>query len=333
MPATPALPLDAADAEPVLWPDLPIVDPHHHLFRADSSEFSYDYLAPDLIADLDTGHSIVATVFVEVGSAYRTSGPDVERVLGETEFVVDQAALDGRVAKAIVGHVDLAAGPAVGDVLDAHVDLAAGRFRGVRQVNPYDPEAQDARPQVPLLEGVLDQPSFRTGFSELGRRGLSFDAWCYHSNIGHVTSLARAYPDTRIVLDHIGSPLGTGTYRAEPAQVFNDWRTSMQELSLCDNVVVKFGGLGMNVVAAPLYSPLPRSPEQLASDWQPWFAETIESFGSSRVMFESNFPVDRPALGYRDLWSAFKNLVKDFSPDERTALFSENANVVYRLGL
>ena len=75
--------------EPALEPELPIVDPHHHLWVRPG----YRYMLDDFLADTRTGHNIVATVFVEAGSMYRDSGPIEMRPVGETEFVNGMAAI------------------------------------------------------------------------------------------------------------------------------------------------------------------------------------------------------------------------------------------------
>jgi L-fuconolactonase len=69
--------------EEILDPDLPIVDPHHHLWDHPGSR----YLLDELLADVNSGHNIAATVFIQCGSGYRTSGPEEMRPIGESEFV------------------------------------------------------------------------------------------------------------------------------------------------------------------------------------------------------------------------------------------------------
>jgi hypothetical protein len=118
--------------EDVLDPELPILDPHHHLWEHPTNR----YMTEELRADTHSGHNVVRTVFVECGSSYRAEGPEVFRPVGETDFVV-AADPDGFIA-GIVGFADLTA-PDVADVLAAHVEAGAGRFRGIRHVNAFDP--------------------------------------------------------------------------------------------------------------------------------------------------------------------------------------------------
>ena len=121
--------------EPVLEPDQPIVDPHHHLWLRSG----YTYLLPELAEDLASGHNVVATVFAECHSMYRAAGPESQRSLGETEFVRGQAAMSAsgefgstRACDVMFGNVDLTLGAAVGPILEQHIEASGGRFRGVR---------------------------------------------------------------------------------------------------------------------------------------------------------------------------------------------------------
>src|SRR5713226_2102886 len=75
--------------EPVLDPELPIVDPHHHLWIRPG----WRYLLDDLLADINSGHNIVATVYVQARSMYRDSGPVEMRPVGEIEFANGVAAM------------------------------------------------------------------------------------------------------------------------------------------------------------------------------------------------------------------------------------------------
>src|SRR6478752_5200492 len=120
--------------EAALEPDLPIVDPHHHLIdRPESGR----YLLPDLLADIDSGHNVVATVYLEWLSMYRADGPAEMRPVGEIEFANGVAAMSAsggygrtRACSGIVGHADLALGARVKEVLEAMIASGGGRFRG-----------------------------------------------------------------------------------------------------------------------------------------------------------------------------------------------------------
>src|SRR5207244_11406132 len=127
--------------ESSLETDLPIVNPHHHLWQRGDPRYFVD----ELLADLNTGHNIVATVFLECRSMYRASGPAEFRPVGETEFVAGIAAMSAsgnygptRVAAGIVGYADLTLGDRVEPVLLAHLRAGCGHFRGVRHSAGWD---------------------------------------------------------------------------------------------------------------------------------------------------------------------------------------------------
>ena len=201
--------------EDILEPDLPICDPHHHLWDHPGRR----YLIDELIADTGSGHNVTSTVFVECMSMYRADGPAAMRPVGETEFVGGVAAMSRsgrygptRVAAGIVSFADLTLGEGVGPVLDAHI-AASPRFRGIRHAAGWDASDQVRNSHTNPPPGLYGDGRFRRGFAELARRGLTFDAWLYHPQIPELTSLARAFPDTTIILDHFGGPSASGPTR------------------------------------------------------------------------------------------------------------------------
>jgi predicted TIM-barrel fold metal-dependent hydrolase len=311
--------------ENILDPDQLICDPHHHLWERPG----HDYMVPELKADTHSGHRVVKTVFVECMSGYRTDGPEPFRPVGETEFVV--AADPGCSIAGIVGFADLRL-PEIDDVLAAHVDAGAGRFRGIRHATAWD-QSSDIRPShVNPPAGLLGDPAFRSGFVALGRAGHSFDAWLYHPQIPELTGLARSHPEVPIVLDHLGGPLGIGPYRGRRDEVRKEWRSSISELATCPNVVVKLSGIGMPIFGMDWHRhPDDTTSEDLADVWGDEIQFCIEQFGVNRCMFASNFPVDRASCSYAVLWNAFKRIVADASPSEKSALFHDTAMRAYRL--
>ena len=231
--------------EEALDPTLPIVDPHHHLWqRADN-----DYMFHDLLADTRTGHNIVATVFVDCHSMYRKEGPAELRCVGETEFANGVAAMsasgiygDLRACAKIVSHVDLRLGAKAGAVFDAQIAAGNGRFVGIRYQTGLDKDPGIRATRTNPTPGLMADATWRAGFRELARRDLTFDAWAYHPQLAEVGDLAAAFPDTQIVLDHIGGPLGYASYAGRHAEVFATWKKSMAELARRPNVSVKVGG-------------------------------------------------------------------------------------------
>jgi predicted TIM-barrel fold metal-dependent hydrolase len=310
--------------EEILEPELLICDPHHHLWDRPDSR----YMTEELIADTSSGHRVAQTVFIECRSGYRTDGPPGFRPVGETNFVV--AAEPGDLIAGIVGFADLRI-PEIDQVLAAHVEAGNGRFRGIRHSNAWD-ASPDVSPTGRAPAGLLGDVAFRSGFTALGRAGLSFDAWMYHPQIIELVDLARTHPEVPIVLDHLGAPIGIGPYSGRRDEVLQAWRSAMQGLATCPNVVVKLGGIGMPVFGMDWHTrPDGASSEELAATWGGEIRWCIEQFGVGRCMFESNFPVDRASCSYPVLWNAFKRIVADASPAEKAALFHDTATSFYRL--
>jgi L-fuconolactonase len=320
--------------EDILEPGLPICDPHHHLW----DHPNHRYLLDDLLADTGSGHDVRSTVFVECMSMYRAHGPQGLKPVGETEFVNGIAAMSAsgrygstRAAAAIVSFADLTLGEDVGAVLDAH-RAASPRLRGIRHAAGWDASEDIRNSHTNPRPGLLADAGFRRGFAELARRGLTFDAWCYHPQIPEVADLARAFPDTTIVLDHFGGPLGIGPYRGRRAEVFAWWRGALKALAACPNVVAKLGGLVMPLNGFGFHKrATPPDSVELAEATREWYLHAIDCFGPARCMFESNFPVDKVSTSYRVLWNSFKRIAASFSRDDKAALFHDTAVRVYGL--
>jgi predicted TIM-barrel fold metal-dependent hydrolase len=314
-------------------PDLLICDPHHHLWDKPDSH----YLLEDLLRDTGAGHRIARTVHVECKSMYREDGPEEMKPVGETEFV--EAIVAGgasgqhgatRVAAGIVGFADLTLGAAVEAVLEAHIEAGHARFRGIRHISIWD-ASPDIISNMRAPKLLLDS-RFREGFAYLRKHGLSFDAWLHHTQIMDLVDLAGAFPDTTIILDHMGTPLGIGPYAGKRKEVFVEWKRGIEALASYSNVVVKLGGLGMERCGFGWNNrTTPPGSAELAETMAPYFLWCIEQFGVDRCMFESNFPVDKESCSFIVLWNAFKRISKPFSPGERAALFHDTAVRVYRL--
>jgi predicted TIM-barrel fold metal-dependent hydrolase len=321
--------------EPILDPDRPIVDPHHHLWDRPG----WRYLLDELLADTGSGHNIVATVFVQARAMYRGTGPVEMRPVGETEFANGIAAMSAsgtygktRVCAGIVGHADLALGGRVEPILEAHIRAGGDRLRGIRHITTWDADASVRNPAYSPPRGLLADVSFREGFAVLARLRLSFDAWLFHPQIDELADLARAFPDAMIVLNHVGGPIGIGAYSGKHKEVFPHWAKSIRGLAACPNVFVKVGGLGMRLGGFGFHDQAePPSSETLAATWRPYIETCIEAFGPSRSMFESNFPVDKGSYSYPVFWNACKLLTKGASSAEKADLFAQTAIRFYRL--
>jgi predicted TIM-barrel fold metal-dependent hydrolase len=323
--------------EEILDPARPIVDPHHHLWERGGQR----YLIEEITDDIASGHNIVATVYVDCRSMYRAHGPEAFRPVGEVEFANGVAAMSASggygpaaVCAGIVSHVDLLLGDGARAVLEAEIAAGGGRFRGIRHSSVWDADAEAAGIYATRPKGLLLDTTFRKGFACLAPLGLSFDAWLFHPQIGELADLARAFPDTKIVLDHCGGPIGIGSYAARREEIFPVWKASIREIAKCPNVSVKLGGLAMKLFGCDFHErPMPPSSQDAAAAWRPYIETCIEAFGPGRAMFESNFPPDKGQCSYQVIFNAFKRIAAQYSEAEKTALFSGAATDFYRLDL
>ena len=321
-------------SEAAVDPELPIIDPHHHLWDYPNSR----YLLDELLQDTGSGHRVIATVFVECASMYKADGPRELRPVGETEFVNVIAAQSAsgrygetRACLGIVSFADLTMGSAVEAVLNAHL-AASPRFRGIRHAAAFDKSPDIRRSHTNPPPDLYQSRSFRDGFRKLGEMGLSFDAWNYHHQIPALTGLARAFPEVTIVLDHFGGPLGIGPYEGKREEIFRQWKIDIAELAKCSNVAAKLGGINMTVNGFGWHRrPMPPTSDELVAATRDYYLHAIDCFGPSRCMFESNFPVDKASCSYAVLWNAFKKIAAGFDADEKRAMFSGTAARVYRL--
>lgn len=326
----------AQTREEILEPDLPIIDAHHHMWDRPPQRYQLD----ELMAETNAGHRIVATVFVEANAMYRPYGPEEMRPVGETEYVNGVAAASAsgiygptRLCAGIVSYADLRLGSRVRPVLEAHIRAGGDRFRGIRQQVQFD-DTLGSMAKKPTTKGMLMDPAFRAGFAELAPLGLTFDAFVYFHQLAEVADIAKAFPETGIILNHVGGPLGIGPYADKRVEVYQEWSAAIRELAACPNVTVKVGGLGMTTYGFGFeHLGVPPLSETLANTWRPYVETCIDAFGPDRCMFESNFPVDKQSCSYVTLWNAFKRLTAGASADEKKALFSGTAARVYRLAI
>ena len=320
--------------ESIVDPERVIVDPHHHLWGAPR----VPYLLENLWRDTNSGHRVAQTVFLECGTNYYPSGPEHLRSVGETEFVAGVAAAsrEGKPGQAeiaaIVARADLTMAEGIEDVLAAHETAADGLFRGIRHAGARDsnPESLSIPGRAP--EGLYQNADFRRGVKRLGELGYSYDTWHYHHQNRDFVTLAEAVPETVMVLDHFGTPLGVGPYADQREEIFIAWQQDMVEIARCENVVAKLGGLAMPDNGFGWHAdPCPPTSDEFARLQRRYYLHTIECFGPERCMFESNFPVDKRSLSYHVMWNGMKKIVADFTEPEKEAMFSGTARRIYRI--
>ena len=318
--------------EPVLEPNLTIIDPHHHLW--DLRTFETDphasfeqkvYLCEDISNDImSAGHNVVQTVFAQCGAFYRADGPEPMRCVGETEFVHGIAAMSRsgiygptRLCTGIFGTADLRLGNAVEEVLQGHM-AASPYFRGIRSAFPSD-----------LNQEFLD------GFAMLAKHELSFDNYSPDfERLPTLAKLASRFPNVTIIVNHLGGKIDPDA----DASTVASWQRAIAAIAACPNTVMKVGGAQQRVGPwEPLFHmhkcPTPIGSEELCELLFPYYAYAIEKFGPDRCMFESNFPVDKECVSYRTLWNAFKRIAAKagLSEAEKANIFSGTAACAYRL--
>ena len=225
--------------EPVLEPDLPIIDPHHHLWdhRSLDPGMGFEqklYLCEELTNDIKaSGHNIRQTVFAQCGAFYRADGPEEMRCVGETEFVHGVAAMsrsgiygDARLCTGIFSAADLRPGAAAEPVLEAHM-AASPNFRGIRTAFPSD---------------LNDQ--FLEGYALLAKHHLSFDNWSPDaSRLPTLAKLAGKQPDVTVIVNHFGGQVDVDASPDHHAA----WRANLEAVAACPNTVLKVGGVQMRV--------------------------------------------------------------------------------------
>jgi predicted TIM-barrel fold metal-dependent hydrolase len=322
--------------EEIVEPRLPIIDSHHHVWVQEG----WRYLFDELLADAQAGHNIIATVATDSHTMYRADGPEEFRCVGETEFVNGLAAQSAsglygpsRLCRGIVGHAPLRIGARVREVLEAHIRAGGERFKGVRFVANYDedPEALGT-PSATVPPHLYADPTFREGFKALVDLGLTFDATLLHPQLPDVVSLARAFPEAKIALNHLGKPGALGRFAGKREEVFRDWRRNLEEVADCPNVVVKIGGLGIRTWGWKFHEQeTPPSSDELAQVWGPYVDTVIQTIGPRRCMMESNCPPDLFSAPYVVIWNAYKKIAAGYTPEEKLQIFKGTANEFYSL--
>ena len=330
----------ALTSEPTLEPEIPICDPHHHFwdFRTERGPYQR-YLLDELADDINSGHNVRSTVFVEARAMYRAGASEEMRPVGEVEFVQGLAAASAsglygpaRVAAAIVGHANLLLGDGVEPVLEALQAASPNRFRGIRHSVTWDPHPEVDNSPAHKMEGQLGMDSFRSGARVLARMGMSLEGWLFFPQMPELADFARAVPDLTIILNHIGGLLRIGPYANRDDEVLAVWRSGIVAVAQCPNVYMKLGGIGMPHTGYGWHTrEVPSGSEELAESMAPYIHYCIEQFGPDRCMFESNFPADKVSFSYHVMYNAFKRLSTGYSDTERADMFHDTAARVYRV--
>ena len=325
--------------ETPLEPELPICDPHHHFWEYRPEPAAYQrYLLQELADDINSGHNVRATVFVEARSNYRTDGPEEMRSVGEVEFVDAIATAGatgqygpGRPAAAIIGRADLKLGQGVKPVLEALQAASPNRFRGIRHSVGWDshPDVEDRE-----IERCLANEGYRAGARTLSDMGLLLETSMYFPQMPELAVLAKTIPDLTIVLNHLGGLMRIGPYGGRDDEVMETWRSGIDAVAECPNIIMKLGGIGMPRIGFDWHTrEKPVGSEEVAQSIAPFMDYSIEKFGPDRCMFESNFPVDKVSFSYNVMYNGFKRVSQSYSASERASLFHDTATRVYRINI
>ena len=326
--------------EEIIEPELPICDPHHHFWDKRTERAFPKYQLDELMADITSGHNVRSTVFIEARSMYAANLSPDDRPIGEVDYVQRIAAAsasgsygDSRAAASIIGHANLNLGEKVRPLLE-RLALASDRFKGIRHSVTWDPHPEVENTALHKRESQLVSKDFQAGAKVLSDMGMSFEAWLYFHQLPELLEFAKAVPDLKIILNHIGGLVMDGPYSDKKDEVISIWREGIASVAECPNVVVKLGGIGMPRTGFDWHERgVPIRSDELAESIAPFFDYCIEHFGTDRSMFESNFPVDKVSFSYPVLYNAFKRYSKEFSGSERAAMFHDNAVDVYKISI
>ncbi|SAL11282.1 amidohydrolase [Caballeronia arvi] len=292
-----------------------VVDPHIHLwdlsthhypwlanpqtsFVGDARDLKHDYLLADLLRDAE---DVDVLKLVHVDANHDPADP-----VEETRWLQSIADSEG-MPNGIVAGADLSADNAQA-VLEAHAAFV--NTRGIRQIlNVHDNRLYDY-----VGRHYMREPQWRSNFALLKRFDMSFDLQLYPSQMEEAAQLAREHADTQFIVNHAGMFVDRNS-----TQGYRAWREGMRLLAACPNVAVKLSGFAM-----------------FDHDWtveslRPYVHETIDTFGTDRAMFASNFPVDRLFGTYTAIWNAYAQIVSDASDSEKSKLFVRNAERIYRI--
>lgn len=320
--------------EDIIEPEREITDPHHHMWP---ERLGSRYELEELWADTGSGHRVTKTVFIECGAGYDRENAEPFEPVKETSYVdsiateasktPEQAQIAG-----IVSHADLRLTPDIlNEVLDAHQE-ASPLFRGIRHAGAWDKERDQIMFRGQSVPNLYIDPDFQRGVGVLGQLGLIYETWHFHPQNGEFLALAKACPDTTIILDHFGTPMGTVRFSGKREDRFEEWQDEMSAIAECPNVIAKLGGLAMPVNGFNWDGrDAPPSSDELVEAQAHYYHHMITVFGPNRCMFESNFPVDKLSVGYTVYWNSMKKIAADYDEGAKAALFSGTANRVYRL--
>lgn len=299
--------------------DLPIIDAHHHFF--DLARNYHPWLSDWPLSSFRYGdYSAIRRDFMPadyrgaakdhlvVGSVLMEGEWDPTDPVGEMRWASEVAAQAG-LPDALIGQIWL-------DRADVGAVVAAYRTMPLVRSVRHKPTAtarehHDARFAA---KGSMRDPLWREGYARLAPAGLHFDLQTPWWHLDEAAELARDFPDTMIILNHAGLPADRSP------EALAGWRAALERFAAEPNTRAKISGIGV-----------PGRPWTLDLQ-KPVIDGVIAAFGSERAAFASNFPVDGLTGSFDAIFSVFKAATREWTPQERLALFHDNAARWYGIG-
>jgi predicted TIM-barrel fold metal-dependent hydrolase len=329
--------------EEILDPDLPCIDPHHHVWLMSDHRLKEwiddwpsvgevvadvpQFLFPELHANVTgSGHNFVATMYADAQMMFKADGPEHLKPVGEIEFANGLAAISAsgefgkvRLCAGIIGEADLTS-PLAEETLRAEIVAGGGRFRGIRAALPRDE----------------DVAAWVRGAGVLRDLGLTLNVFTTEPGLPHVIRVAEQLEGLPIIVEHVGAPTMAGEYAGTLQDRFPIWEANMRTLAGMPHLNLQLGALSVPFTGfASWRADPPWTSEQIAAEWAPYMVPAIEMFGADRCMFESDFPYMAGACTYQVLWNTFKRVARQAgaSQAEKEDLFAGTARRVYSLDL
>jgi predicted TIM-barrel fold metal-dependent hydrolase len=225
------------------------------------------------------------------------------------------------------------------DILTAHQD-ASPLFRGIRKMAAWHDDQGVYRwcDKAHLYQSK----TFLKGFEHLAKKELSFDAWAYSTQLNEINILAKNFPQTPIIVDHLATPVGlfgpvgkrTGRTSTQRADIFEKWKNDLEVLAQLKNVHAKISGLMMPVLGHTFYQQQrTASIAEIIHLLTPMIQHAINVFGTDRIIYASNFPMDKPNVSLSDLISAYIEIINPYGDHALYSIFRRNAANFYKLNI
>ncbi|RKG46799.1 MULTISPECIES: amidohydrolase family protein [Acinetobacter] len=224
-------------------------------------------------------------------------------------------------------------------ILEAH-QQASPLFRGIRKMASWHPDAGIHR--WCDQSNLYTQKSFLKGFEHLTDMQLSFDAWGYANQINDIKSLAQNFQNTPIMLDHLATPVGlfgkvgksTGYKPSQRKAIFQQWKDDISHLAEQKNVHAKISGLMMPVLGHGYFrTKRTATVNEMVELLSPMIEHAVAVFGTDRIVYASNYPMDKPNAKLTDLIEAYIHMLSPYGAENLQKMMRDNAIAFYKMDL